>query len=157
MSFLQTFDGYGPVVPSLPVRYPHRDRQSQSYRQRNLPHDKLCRWTYVAGTILAAGGKLCWHSEASIVHTGDIRGVTPARSPPRSSTAGNRWVRSRRSGTGPALYGLQAQPEPQCAVEFPLIGSGKTTKSPVDARVVQRKQSALDDTRKQQSGSFPLN
>jgi hypothetical protein len=54
-------------------------------------------------------------------------------------------------------FGLQAQPEPQCAVEFLLIGNGKPTKSPVDARLVEREQSSLDDTRKQQPGFFPLN
>ena len=65
--------------------------------------------------------------------------VRPARSPLRSSAARNRWVRSRRSGAGPVLYGLQTQPEPQCAVKFPLIDNGKTTKSPADVRLVQCK------------------
>lgn len=49
---------------------------------------------------------------------------------------------------------LQPEPEPQGSVEPLQISSSEVTKTPIDPILVQRKESAFDGARKQQSSGF---
>ena len=51
---------------------------------------------------------------------------------------------------------LQSEPESQGSIQSFSISSRETTKTPIDAGLVECKQSSLDGTGKQESGSFPI-